>query len=172
MSIFSDFASKAWEPTKKAAVGFVDLLTPEDNSGVLSGAITSHANQPNQSPMLSITELGQQAVGPGKGVLQPLPSTQKLGIQAMEGAPVYTDSSRQTVYTPSKDDGEGMDLQKLGEVLKSIKSPGTPQHQSTSIGSSRGRGFQLDRNALTDPLVAREYQQLYMAPLYTDLMQR
>jgi len=172
MSIFSDFASKAWEPTKKAAIGFADLLTPEDNSGVLSGAITSHANQPNKQPMLSITELGQQAVSPGKGVMQPLPNTQQLGLQAMRGDPVFTDSSRQTVFTPNKEEEGGMDLQKLGAIMKSIKSPGIPQHQSTSIGSSRGRGFQLDKNALTNPLVAREYQQLYMAPLYTDLMNR
>ncbi|MGL5583813.1 MAG: hypothetical protein ACRDCE_23100 [Cetobacterium sp.] len=172
MSFFSDLGSKAFAPVKAGSESLYhmmqDLKTPD---GALSGAISDEEQKKKIMP--SATGMLLQQYQPGHNtVLAPQPNTQQLGQMAAKGSPIFTDSSEQTVFTPDSDKERKFDLQSLGEVLKSVKPTGSGGMSQVSSGRAGGRGFSFDKSLYTDPLIQREFNNLYMAPLYQDLMPR
>lgn len=165
MSFFSDLSSKAFSPVKAGSESLMSYMNPSPYSG---GALTNATNDEElkKKAMPSITQLGMEAVAPtyrGNAF-----ASSALGQQAMSGAPVFTDSSQTAVYSP-QEKGKGFDLQELGRVLKSVQpTGGVQQGSSVSSGSRRG-GFSYDKSLYENPLLQREFQNLYNAPLYQEL---
>lgn len=69
-------------------------------------------------------------------------------------------------YEGAKEEwGEGFDWEGLARTLQSVKVP-TDQPGPSSSGRAGGR-FNFDKSLYENPLLTREYQALYQAPLYT-----
>lgn len=173
MGFFSDLASKSFAPVKSGATALYDTLTPGTNpSGPYAGGAlmdATAAEGEKKKFMPSITELGMQAMDPN--YKPDAKDMTNLGRQAMSGTPVFTDSTRETAFGSEEGKGKKFDLEALGAALNSIKAP--ESSGSSSVSSGRvGGGFRFDKSLYEDPLLAREYQNLYMEPLYKSMARR
>lgn len=65
-------------------------------------------------------------------------------------------------------DGKGFDINKLAQVMKSIK-PVNDTPPITQLRSGGGGGGRYDKSVFENPLLTREMQALYNQPLYKNL---
>ncbi|MGL5012774.1 MAG: hypothetical protein ACRC6V_00575 [Bacteroidales bacterium] len=86
------------------------------------------------------------------------------GMELMEDGGAYTP----TTEFGGKKQEEGIDWDALAKVLGSIATP-TPE-RAPSVSRAGGGGSRFDASQYDNPLVAREFQQLYSAPLYNKLV--
>lgn len=83
-----------------------------------------------------------------------------------------------TAYAPATEFGgaassgatSGFDLQKFGKILQSVQQPEEQRAPTGGGMGSGGRGFNFDSKLYQNPMLEREYNNLYTSPMYTPLV--
>ena len=179
---FSEIGSKLMSPVKAGSDSLFSLMRTDDPyaGGVLSG-VNKVTDEQKKKIIPSILQTANESFDPLTGQYTAGAGIAGSGIGKMagisggmaEGAPMALDAAGTAVVTPEKE-GRGFDLQELGKVLGSIQAPQRSRSSGSMVSSGRvgGGGFRLDKSLYENPLVAREFNNLYMAPLYQDLTPR